>query len=222
MENFHKYFAAMTMAAMSLIVQAKTSLELDIYGPQGSDPYAVGVPWELKGTRTYTTAYGDVGLGQSFYEGKLTALEMVIVPDAASMQSGVSFFYLAFSADKLDLGVPLDLGAYLGAQQFPFNDPGHPGLYFSDSGISGALNGQFGVFDLKLDAQGMVKSFAASFTIFGEPAPSSSPPWIGGRIWYNSDVDAPAVPEPDVGLLAICGGSLVAVSRLRSKKSRRS
>lgn len=206
----------MLAATLCLAAQATTRLELDSYGAQGPDPYALGVPWVLKGTQAFTEADGSFSLSAP-YAGNpnyVDSLHVSFLSNSGYTQGG-RWIDLDFSTDKL--GTPLDVGTYLGAQRFPFNDPGHPGLDLTDTGGGfNTLDGQFQIFDIKRDAQGIVTAFAASFEIFNYPAPTGSP-LIGGRIWYNSDVSISSVPEPStLVLLAIGVVGSIATSRRRA------
>jgi hypothetical protein len=210
-----KLLAGLTMAALCLTAEAKTQLELDSYGSAGPIPYASGVPWEYKGTQTFTTEDGSFSLNRPYPGNPDYANSLYVSFDTNASYAGRErWIDLSFSTDQL--GVPLAEGTYTGAQRFPFNDPGHPGLDMSDTGGGfNTLDGWFQIFDVQRNDQGAVIAFAASFKIFDYPAPADSP-LIGGRIWYNSDAVIAPVPIPAAGWFFISGlAGLIGAARMR-------
>lgn len=201
---FKQAIIGFALTAVCLGAQAITRLEIDIYNSIGSEPDATGVPWEYKSTTAFTTNDGTFGLWYP-YRGNSDHVNSVSIGfDSFNPYSvGGRWIDVSFSTDKLKL--PLAVGVYEGAQRFPFNDPGHPGLDFTDTGAGfNTLDGRFQIYDLVRNAQGIITSFAASFEISEPPAPITSP-LVGGRIWFNSDVAIPAVPEPEVWLMVVFG-----------------
>lgn len=210
MGNFNKYLAALLTCTACLTAQATTRLELDRYGAIGPDPYAFGAPWGLKRTEVFTVDDGVFSMGN-------TSANSVRVSFRSSAGAPLSNRRISVSFSTDMLGVPLQVGTYLDAERFPFNAPGHPGLDLTDTGSGfNTLDGQFRIFDVQRNASGKVTSFAASFEIFNQPAPTGSP-LLGGRVWYNSDARIPAVPEPGTWLLfAVGAAGLMASSRRKA------
>ncbi|MEY4764852.1 MAG: hypothetical protein RI907_1525 [Pseudomonadota bacterium] len=189
-----KGVAGLALTAVCVAAHAVTKLELDSYGAIGDDPYAWGVPWERKGTTTYTTADGTFGIRPSYVDGANGYAALVTFRSFDVYAQGSTWIDLDFMSEQV--GIPLTVGVYTGAQRAGFNAPGHPGLDYSNSGGGfNTLSGQFQVFDIRLDGNGNYLSFAASFEIYNYPAPAGSP-LLGGRFWYNSDANMAAVPEP--------------------------
>lgn len=204
MSLLNKYFIGFVVATASLVAQAATRLELDSYGSIGPDPFITWLPWELKGTETFTAADGtfflyDLHFGNPDYANSVTV----------SYQSNIMYteesrwIYLTFATDKL--GQLLDVGTYLEARRPSAGDLGYPGLDLSDTGRAFTTSdGQFHIFDLKRDMQGNITTLAASFAISSYPAPAGSPV-VGGRFWYNSDAAITAVPTPTAALCFVSG-----------------
>lgn len=217
MNRIASILTALTLAATSLAAQAGTyRLEVDAYGAQGPDSYAAGLPWEWKGIRdTFTAEDGNFALSRPYASNSDYVNSLSISFRTNTAYAGQRrWIDLDFSTDKI--GVPLAVGVYEGAQRFPFNTVGHPGLDMSDSGGGfNTLDGRFQIYDIQFNAQGGITAFAASFEIYNYPAPSNSP-LVGGRIWFNSDVAIPAVPEPQTWMtLALGLAALSLVSKRR-------
>ncbi len=71
--------------------------------------------------------------------------------------SSSSWWYLEFDAS--DLPVDLEAGVYEGAERYPFQAPGHPGLSISGSGRGcNTLTGKFQVHEHARDATGLVRA----------------------------------------------------------------
>lgn len=201
---FKQAITGFALTVVCLGAQAVTKLEIDSYNSIGSEPYATGVPWEYKGTTTFGTNDGTFALSYPYSGNSDYANSVSIGFDSFKPYSeGGRWIDVDFSTDKLN--VPLAVGVYEGAQRFPFNAPGHPGLDLTDTGGGfNTLDGRFQIYDLVRNAQGNITSFAASFEIYNYPAPSNSP-LVGGRVWYNSDVAIPAVPEPETWVMVVLG-----------------
>lgn len=206
----------LTIACLSAQAAA-TRIEIDSYGPlQGSDPFAVGVPWGVLSTTVFNAGDGNFSLSNP-YPGNSDYVDSVAVWFDAFSQfpNPTPWIRLEFSTDRL--GVPLDVGVYENAQRFPFNVDGHPGLDYANSGHGfNTIDGRFQIFDATRDAQGDIISFAASFEIFGYPAPHPSP-LVGGRVWYNSDAVMSSVPEPGTLLMAMLSLGCMTVA-MRSRR----
>jgi len=92
------------------------------------------------------------------------------------------WWYLDLAAAN---GAVLQPGAYEGAQRWPFQAAGLPGLSFSGDGRGcNTLTGRFDVFELVRDATGAITQFAANWEQHCEGAV----PALFGQIRYNSDV----------------------------------
>ena len=212
---FKQAITGFVLTAVCLGAQAVTKLEIDSYNSVGSQPYAAGVSWEYKGTTTFTTNDGIFNLSRPYLGNSDYVNSGSIGFNSFKPYSeGSRWIDVYFSTDKLN--VPLAVGVYEGAQRFPFNDPGHPGLDLTDTGSGfNTLDGRFQIYDIAKDVQGNITSFAASFEIYNYPAPANSP-LVGGRVWYNSDVAIPAVPEPAAWVMTLLGlAGLFAVTRKR-------
>lgn len=117
-----------------------------------------------------------------------------------NFDSGVSIKYQDDSAGTwwdLDFAaaddVPLIVGVYAGAERFPFQGAGQPGLSVSGSGRGcNQLSGQFEVLEVIYTAQGRVERFAADF----EQQCDASSGLLRGAVRYNSTVPFTPDAEP--------------------------
>jgi PEP-CTERM motif len=201
--NFRQILTGVALTAVCMAAQAVTKLEIDSHGAIGNDPYAFGVPWERKATTVYTTADGNFSIRPSYIEGANGYAALLNFQTFDAYAPGSTRISLDFAT--AEPGEPLAVGVYEGAQRFGFNDPGRPGLDYTNTGGGfNTLSGRFEVFDVSRDSQGNFISFAASFEIFNYPAPAGSP-LVSGRVWFNSDVTIPAVPEPQTWMMGLLG-----------------
>lgn len=193
--NFAKTSLLLALVACSQFAHAVTKLEFD----QHSGPYGTG---DIVGVQTYTQADGNFGISQPYQFNPDYANSVEVI-----FNSPTRWVDLAFSTDKL--GVPLAPGVYTDAQRFPFENPGHAGLWWADTGYGpNTLSGAFTIYDIQKDALGQYTSFAASFSVVGQGS---------GRIWFNSDAVIPSVPEPATWAM-LCLGLVATTTLARQRK----
>ena len=191
-----------TLALATLSAHSASRIELDRYYNIDSGGGFGSGPWGKVGTDVFSDATGMISASQPYWS---TPQSLTISYESFDHHNWVS---VDFSADAL--GIPLQVGIYEGAQRFPFNDIGHPGLDLTNTGSGfNTLDGRFQVFDIQRDSQAQVTSFAASFEIFNYPAPTGQP-LTGGRVWFNSEVAIPSVPEPSTWALFFLGAITIA------------
>lgn len=95
----------------------------------------------------------------------------------------------------------VEVGSYLDAQRYPFNEAGHPGLVFEGDGRGdNRLTGWFNVLEVTFDSGGQIQRFAADFTQYDEEDMAR---WNFGSFRYNSDIPLTTIPEPSTIVLAI-------------------
>lgn len=125
-------------------------------------------------------------------------------PDFQSRRSWSLDFAAPGNADLLP-------GIYLGAERFPFQNAGQPGLSFAGNGRGdNTLTGQFTVLDAQYLPTGGLLSFAADFIQYDEGRQEA---WNSGGIRYNSEVPTTATPEP-AALTLLMTGLIVARARI--------
>jgi hypothetical protein len=122
---------------------------------------------------SYTTADGTFFATESYENG------------AAVRFAGVTsdFWSLDFGAP---VGEPLVPATYRGAQRFPFQDPGRPGLSVYGSGAGGCntLTGEFRIKEISYASPGVVGSLWAVF----EQHCEGDGPALRGDLRFNADV----------------------------------
>ena len=97
-------------------------------------------------------------------------------------------WYLNLAATN---GAVLQPGAYEGAERFPFQSAGHPGLDFSGDGRGcNTLTGRFDVLEVVRDAGGNISQLAVNWEQHCEGAQ----PALFGQIRFNSDVPLSGKP----------------------------
>lgn len=130
----------------------------DRSGASSSDDVVVAVQ-STSAPRTEVSFHGDAGdyiTGGRSYRFTPADAALSFVPNyAAGIGVGVngsSWWTLDFAPGT---GAPLAVGSYTGAQRFPFQEAGHPGLSLSGDGRGcNTLTGQYTVHQLKLDSGG--------------------------------------------------------------------
>ncbi|WP_462158746.1 hypothetical protein [Pseudoalteromonas sp. GB56] len=110
----------------------------------------------------------------------------------SSLPGDTSFWW------TLDIAAPgndeIDLGQYLGAQRFPFQDIDKPGLSFTGQGRGcNSLTGSFEVFEVVYESDGSVKGLNISFEQHCEGAAAA----LKGKVEFNV---VPPVGASAVGL----------------------
>lgn len=173
--------------------QAATKIEVDSYGKQGS---YLG-PWGYLGTETFSAEQGDFQV------------------HARLKGAGARVSYFATDSDDslfLDLRSPfqpLTKGLYESATSDSL-DFSKPYLRFGLNGSAfTTTTGAFQVFELEKNLSGEISSFAASFRISSHLTPTGQSEVVG-RIWFNSDAQLSAVPEPQSLVLMLAGLAVMA------------
>lgn len=205
----------LALAFAAANAQAINRIEIDNYGSIGADPY--GLPWGVVHTDVVTDATGTFWATPPFWATDDSAVIDYLVPDFSR--------WITMSFSTGSLGVPLAVGVYEGAKGPASNEPGRPVFTFFDNGAGFVdHDGRFEVFDIQRNAQHHVTSFAVSFEVFMGPAPTGHP-LMGGRVWFNSDVAIPAIPEPSTWALSALGLAALAwrarASRTRADRRRK-
>jgi hypothetical protein len=101
-------------------------------------------------------------------------------------------------------GIP-QIGLYVGATRWPFQNAGQPGMDFASAGRGeNQLDGWFDILDLQ-QSNGTITSLAVDFYQHGDGYGSSLNPWEFGSIRYNSTIPITPAPEPQTLALATLG-----------------
>jgi len=107
-------------------------------------------------------------------------------------------------------GQKLAVGHYSDAMQFPFEEPGFPGLNFAIDGRSSRqLTGNFDVLEVSF-ANFTFQSLAVDFVQFDD---ASMQEWVRGSFRLNSDIPLRTAPEPSSMMLNITGLALLLLLR---------
>ncbi len=174
---------------------AANRIEIDNYNPYDG--------WSVS-TKIYTTETGDIYAYQPYY------------PDPYHLDSlSVNYWsfdnhtWLDINFSTVGLGVPLDVGTYENAEQFPFITWGHPGISYGNTGLSHFVyNGSFEVLEITRNTNGAITSFSANFRISALTA---------GRVWYSLETPVTSVPEPQSVAMLLAALGLLGIALRRNK-----
>jgi len=99
---------------------------------------------------------GTLTVTQGTWSGSTSSQHLTLGVTPSGQNQG-AWWTLDF--DSSQLMVPLDVGVYEGAERYPFESPGHPGIDVSGDGRGcNTISGRFEVHDIASDASGLVSA----------------------------------------------------------------
>jgi hypothetical protein len=139
---------------------------------------------------------GGVSRTWTLADGTMTA-RRISTGVEVSFNGGLTYWWLDFVPPA---GQGLVVGSYESAARYPFQSPTQPGLSVSGSGRGcNTLTGRFQVLEIEIDADGVVRHFAADFEQHCEGAP----PALFGVVRFNAETAPNDFDQDDDGIIDV-------------------
>ncbi|MCW5624559.1 MAG: PEP-CTERM sorting domain-containing protein [Burkholderiales bacterium] len=203
--------SVLLIAGFSTSAYSANRIEQDTWVPSDGN-YRGSAPWVYSRTTVITEADGPFVAQAAFVANARDALD-IYVRDGRGGQL-ISFRFATRAPDSPLLDAEMEVGRLYETPGYSVPRDGYAALSsYNTDGSFGMLPNSydywFQVFDLQVDSEDKVTAFAA--LVYSRTNNRWSVGELAGvaRIWYNSDVTIPSVPEPSslafmtLGLLAV-------------------